>query len=214
MDRLSPTGKFHLWKLRVLPMLESKAQKMGLKDAVELIPTVLDDTLCTAYAQWLSSRKDPALKDVLDFLESWMVSNKECSTDSFASRKWLPGETIEEYVAELESLAAPLHIKSSDRVFKIQFVQGLPPEVQPFLRLELNGASWPSISQLVDKAKSLKLIPSPNASSACALHPNKPNGPMSSRGSSIRCFNCGGYGHLANICPSHRSKRQGNGSRW
>jgi hypothetical protein len=68
MDRLTPTSKFDLWKLRTVPLLESKAKKMGLTEPTELLPMALDDTMCTAYSQWLTSHKNPKLTDALDFL--------------------------------------------------------------------------------------------------------------------------------------------------
>jgi hypothetical protein len=221
MDRLSPSGKFNLWKLRVIPLLEAKAKKFGFKETTELLPTVLDDTLCTAYAQWLASHKDPPLKDALDFIENWMVNNRESSADTFLTRKWLPDESLEEYVAELEELAASLHIKSSDRAFKMRFVEGLPEKIQPFLRLEITGATWPPMSQLVEKAKVLKITPhgvqdvdAVRESSSCALNSTKEKQSgsrktYSPRYSSIECFKCGGYGHVARVCPT--ATHQGNG---
>ena len=223
MDRLIPTGKFNLWKLRVIPLLEAKAKKMGLTGATELLPTVLDDTLCTAYAQWLVSHKDPPLTDALDFIENWMANNRQVSSETFCSRKWLPTESLEEYVAELEMLAAPLYVKSSDRAFKVRFVEGLPDEIQPFLRLEITGTTWPPMSHLVEKAKALKVVPrnaqrvdAVEENLSCALNneKHKQRGYVKSsshRYHSIQCFKCGGYGHVARVCPTEM--HQGNGRR-
>lgn len=224
MDRLSPTSKFNLWKLRAIPTLEAKAKKMGLNDAAELLPTLLDDTLCTVYAQWLPSHKDPTLKEAIDFLESWLLNNKETSSDSFMTRKWLHGESLEEFASDLEALAASLHIKSSDRAFKAQFINGLPAEAQPFLRLQVTGTTWPSMTQLVDHAKALKIYPpartsdfqSPpdtiHSSPSCGLNHKAP---QPSRLASVRCFTCNGFGHMARICPSTPKLRHpGKGQRW
>ena len=76
VDRLTPTSKFQLWKLRVIPTLTAKATKLGITDPCELLPTVLDDKLCTAYAQWLPAHKSPSLDDAVLFLENWLVSNQ------------------------------------------------------------------------------------------------------------------------------------------
>jgi hypothetical protein len=214
MDRLTPTSKFDLWKLRTIPHLESKAKKMGITEVAELLPMVLDDTLCTAYAQWLNSHKNPNLTDAIDFLESWMVANKSVSSNDFLSRKWVPGETIEEYIADLESLAALLYIKPSDRAFKLHLIDGLPPEAQPFLRMEITGSTWPSISQLIEKTKALRIVPTNNSFTAAVTSQHgleERSRPNVSR-PVIQCFNCQGYGHLARGCASPR-QTQGKGNR-
>jgi hypothetical protein len=160
MEKLTPNTDFSLWKLRVVPALTAKAAKSGIKEPAELLPTVLDDTVCTAYAQWLDSTPDPPMNKALDFLQNWLLTNKGSTAEYFLARSWTYGETVEEYVNALANLAAPLHINTSDRAFKSKFVDGLPLSVQPFLRLELRGASWPSLGSLIERVKLLAVRPS------------------------------------------------------
>jgi hypothetical protein len=216
--------------MRTIPLLIAKASKLGVKDPMDLLPTVLDDTLCTTFAQWFSSHKTSTLEDALDFLESWLISFTGTSSSEFLSRRWYVSESLEEYIADLETLAAPLNIKISDRAFKLRFIEGLPQEAQPFLRLELSGASWPSVQQLSEKVRQLRCHPNVAVSAVSSSDKKRLSGsekdPMwetlqnrSSGGGGNRtgnrggggndgkCYNCGGFGHMARVCPSSRNNK-------
>ena len=220
LERLTPSTNFTLWRLRVLPQLESKANKAQIT-VVELLPTVLDDTICIAYSQWLNTTKKQTLAEAVEFLEQWITTNQPSSTDHFLSRKWKHGESIECYLSELEALAASVHIKSGDRAFKAKFVEGLPQDIQPFIRLELKGNAWPSLSTLVEKVKLMGVRPT---QSIFATEISEPVDTVCSTQKDIRprnrqeqtapptrpqehrrgpqCYNCSGYGHIARQCPS------------
>ena len=98
MEKLTPTTNFRLWKLRVIPLLTAKTAKWGLKDEIDLLPTVLDDTLCTVFGQWLVTTTDRSMDKALDFLSTWLITEQGHSSEPFLSRKWCNGETLEKFV--------------------------------------------------------------------------------------------------------------------
>jgi hypothetical protein len=100
MDRLTKSTNFAIWKMRVVPLVQAKAKKMGV-EPIDLLPTVLDDVMCSVYARWLSSHDDPKLDDALAHLDEWLQVEAEFTVNSFFDRKWNPGESVEEFVTEL-----------------------------------------------------------------------------------------------------------------
>jgi hypothetical protein len=148
--------------------------------------------MCTAYSNSVTSRTSTTLNEALDFLEKWIMNDKGGSSTNFLTKLWQTEESVEVYVADLETLAAPLLVKSSDRQFKLRFIESLPKNIKPFFRMELQGASWPSINQLVEKVKLLNIHPStaincsteseePSPVVNAALPPKNPQRPSSSR---------------------------------
>jgi hypothetical protein len=67
------------------------------------------------------------------------MNDKGGSSTNFLTRRWQTAEAV--YVADLETLAAPLLVKPSDRQFKLLFIEGLSENMQPFLQMELQGTS-------------------------------------------------------------------------
>jgi hypothetical protein len=230
MDRLTPHSNFSLWKLRAIPTLVAKATKLGIKEPRDLLPTLLDDTLCIVYGQWLAAHTTATLDEAVDYLEQWMLEDKNFTSRAFYERQWRHGEALEEFVADLEVLAMAQHISTADRAFKLRLIEGFPPEIQPFLRLEIKGATWPSVTKLVEKAKMLKIKPSQtvhattdqsqeavaaviNPTSSSASSARVEGGGSREPFTSPQCFNCGGYGHVARLCPSPHQDRATNSQR-
>ena len=211
MDRLSPTSDFWSWQLRIRPTLKARAKKAEVTE-LDLLSTLLDDTLCGVYAIWVHSNKKGTLEEALVHLEDWFKSKLTSgeARKAFASRDWRAGESIEEYILELQRLARPLAIKESDRAFKLRLIDGLPISLQPFLRLTL-GEKWPPMAELVLKIRTLGIQPQSVDDFAATTyqrtvglqHTKNQRHPRS------KCFNCGGFGHMASVCPSPKPRQMG-----
>ena len=221
MERLSLTMDFTVWKMRTLPTLEKESKKTEIS-TLDLLPTVLNDTLCLVFGDWRSTNPDGSLKDALQYLETWCLAQVDSgeALKKFMSRRWQAGEAIEDFAHDLRRLAVPLALSDTDRAFKVQLIAGLPSAAQPFIRMCLKD-KWPSTPVLVAKTKTLGIQPDVvlmntiatkiicqlcnrigHSAAACNMGRRRDT-------AQPQCFKCGSWGHVQRWCKAQRPHPMG-----
>ena len=209
-----------------------------LKGAETILPMFLEGTALSVYSE-LSETQKQNLQSIKDSLMNAFSVNPFRAYEQFAKRVWRD-EPVDVYMAELRKLARLAGI-SSDKLLLRAFVTGLPSVVSRELRAT-SGIESMALSTLVERARALmsELVEHPCA--AAALRPTvsgarkgaveRPfivkderkcfgcGGPHLVRNcpkkdvivKEVKCWTCGGVGHLSRVCPSGQgnSSKQGN----
>ena len=129
--------------------------------------------------------------------------------DTFFSHRLHPGETVDEYLGDLQDL---IEENTSDQWLSCAFVSGLPSLV----RQQLCGSSrmeHMTLEQILSRAQALMLeeveVDEPVAAVAgqCRVLPRVPVGPPltpnKQNAVTVQCYKCGGPNHFARDCANH-----------
>ena len=138
--------------------------------------------------------------------------------DTFVSRRLHPGETVDEYLGDLQDLARLFEENTSDRWLSCAFVSGLPGPV----RRQLRGSSrmeHMTLEQILARVRALMTeeteVDEPVAAAAGRhrVLPNVPAAPPPTPDKQsavvVQCYKCGCPNHFARDCrqPGAKSRR-------
>ena len=122
------SGDVATWlkKLKLVALLKK------VEDVASLIPLYLDGAAFAVYDQMEEGKKKVAV-EVEKVLLSAFAKNKFFAYDDFRQRSWIPGESVDVFLADLRRLAGLAGIETDDLI-RCAFVCGLPSDVSAQLR--------------------------------------------------------------------------------
>ena len=190
--------------------------KLKKVDALhEFLPLFLEGAAFAIYDQLTDKDKEDGVKIEEALLNAFAQDNFG-AYDSFRRRSWLPGESVDVYLADLWRLARLAKVES-DELVRCAFICGLPSDVSARLRTTANISST-DLSTVAEQARIYLANEQYHNASVSARGRGRDQrklkeeiergqsaddvGCVDSRKSNrkkIECYNCGGD-HLARHC--------------
>ena len=132
--------------------------------------------------------------------------------EEFATRCLRPEETVYVYVADLRRLAMLVDGSASEEWIKCKLISGLPGN----LKTQLVAVCSLEQMTLADVTDRVRALANACGTSIGAVSLRRPGGePPSYRGDSggdgVKCFKCGGIGHISRNCSSPSGGSRGGG---
>lgn len=118
--------------------------------------------------------------------------------ESFITRRYNPGESVDVYLSDLNRLAGLTGGRVDDFI-KAAFISGLPPEMSG----QLKAASALDQMTLAEVAERARTISFDTALPALVAREGTKPGRRP-----LRCFTCDQEGHTTRTCPDKKSKRR------
>jgi len=129
--------------------------------------------------------------------------------ETFVARRVRVGESVDVYLADLSRIASMMSPNPGEEWLTCAFVCGLPTEMKSQLQATCSLAKM-KLHEIVEKARGLAAVVTEEACFASAIKAvNRGDG--GARGP-IRCFQCGGLGHIARECPGGVKRKRDNRS--
>ena len=237
-DRMTNESKFDL---KLIPEFDGSTSVVDWIERVELtcnlcdvrrthtvIPLRLAGGALSVYQQ-LSIAEKADFNSIRNALYKAFAMDPCTAYERFASRKLMPGETVDVFFAGLKKLAVLFGSGVSERTYAYAFVAGLPARVKQLLRASTAISSTP-IEQLLERARAIiqdeedlgePVVLAAQTAQDSTRGSSSPN--TSTNGKCFRCgrrghfsrnctdrgrrriccFQCGGVGHLAQNCPGN-----------
>ena len=220
MDTMQPVRAFNGTNCDVGEWLEKMklvAKLKKIQDVSTLLPLYLEGPAFAVYNQ-LSSTDKAKSTSIETALEAAFGKDQFDAYDLFKKRTWMPGESVEVYLADLRQLARTAKVETTELVF-LAFVTGLPKEVANQLR-----ASELRKTHDLEKATELARIlvasygvaglvakqdPVSQKKWKCYLCQKEHPTVTCSLSKPGVCWKCGQKGHMINDCTNKKS-RSGN----
>ena len=194
-----------------LEKVELVCRLRGVTELEEVIPLRLTAGAFAVYQQIPDADKEDAVK-IKEALCAAFAHDSFVAYEKFVSRKLLPFETVDVFLAELRRLAA-LFGGISDRGLTCAFIAGLPESVRQGLRTGCRVESM-RLEDLLVRARAVladrgvaNVEPQTFAAVAQTSRPaatGRNCGAVTVRVQERRCYNCNGVNHLAKDCLSKR----------
>lgn len=170
----------------------------GVTELEEVIPLRLTRGAFAVYQQIPDADKEDAAK-IKKALCAAFAHDSFVAYEKFTSRKLLPSETVDVFLAELRRLSA-LFGGISERGLTCAFIAGLPQTVQQSLRTGCRVESM-RLDELLVRARAAladsNVVYSDARASAAVPAATAVSGEQRR---ARRCFNCNGANHLARDC--------------
>ena len=150
----------------------------GVHNIERVLPLRLRGGALSVY-RWLTHDQREDLQQHMAFALDPFVA-----FDTFVSRCLLPGETVDEYLGDLQDLAHLIERNTSDQWLSCAFVSGLPSPVRRQLRGS-SGMEHMTLEEILARARALMMeeveVNEPVAAAArrCQVLPRVPVGPPS-----------------------------------
>lgn len=179
-----------------LEKLEMVCDLQGIKKISSFLPLFLEKGAFSVY-QTLSTdvRNDYGqLKQAL--LSAFSLSPQQ-AYNSFISRKLLPGESVDVFVADLKRLAILVSPYLNEEWVTHGFIAGLPSRIVE----QITAASIKStdpLDRVVQLARNLMRTTGSEFTDVTCVAQQKPR-------IEVRCFSCEESGHISRFCPNKKT---------
>ena len=186
----------------------------GVDNVERLLPLRLRGGALSVYRLLTRDQRED-LQQVKQALLVAFAPDPFVAFDTFVLRCLHPGETVDEYLGDLQDLARLIEENTSDLWLSCAFVSGLPGPV----RRQLRGSSrmeHMTLEQILARARALMTeeaeVDEPVAAAArqCRVLPCVPAAPPSTpdeqNAVAVQCCKCGGPNHFARDCQQPRGK--------
>lgn len=162
-------------------------------------------------AIWESIDGKSTFKSVIDRLETF-INQEDRPADPLIhliERKWLPHETIYDFVRDLKKRAAFITTNKSaiDDLVKLQLIRSVPDSIAPVI----------AVSSNLNEIVSLLVAISPPEQPICAAvsKTTSENRLVSSnKRPRLICFNCDTFGHISRRCRAEPTNCAVCGKKW
>lgn len=166
--------------------LEFVASLQGVTDMEKFLPLFLSGGAYAVYqAIPIGDKNDYAT--VKSCLLKAFSADPFNAYEQFLSRRLLPGESVDVYLADLKRLAGLVDSTVSDHWLKCAFISGLPDNARSQLRAACSVDSM-SLNGVLERARTLL-----KSAETCMV--SLARKPVST------CFACGESGHFRRACP-------------
>lgn len=135
-----------------LRKLKLVAQLKEIDKLESFLPLYLDGAAFAVYDQLSADDKKDALK-IENALLAAFAQDLFSAYDSFQQRTWMPGESVDVYLADLRRLSRVAGVES-DALIRCAFICGLPTDVSAQLRASAQIQSTP-LSTVAEQARIL-----------------------------------------------------------
>lgn len=188
-----------------------------IADIATILPLFLEGPAFAVFNQMDGKNKTSAA-EIERVLRDAFALDPFTAYERFCSRRWLPGEPVDVFLADLQRLADLASVKT-DALVSRAFIVGLPPAVSLQLRSIARLQNLSHI-QLLEHARVFMANhqePTALVSHSVHLASRTPD----TRGSSSKprrtCFGCGEQGHFIRNCPKKSAAKKpqqsaGNGA--
>jgi len=175
--------------------LVAKLQK--IKDLQTFFPLFLTGSAYNVYKSLEEDDKEDYAK-VKAILVNKFCSDSCLAYEELIRRKFLPGETVEAYYADISRLLKLVDPDAKEILFKSAFLAGLPNDIKDKIRSS-NDVIVLSISDVIQRAKSIiKSAEICNVAQQSKTYESKVNDYNQKQ----TCFVCRKVGHFAKTCPN------------
>lgn len=191
----SGSGDFTEWSDK----LELVAKLQKINDLHDFVPLFLSGAAFAVYQQLSEDvKKDYGLLKA-ELVQAFGVN---CFTayESLQSRKYVDGETVDVYMADLRRLVTLVGQPNPESMLKCAFVSGLPVEVAIQLK-SIVAIEKLNLDEIVTRAR--MILSTQSDTIPCAVGALKQN-------KTVQCYKCSGLGHIARFCPKLDVKTEGN----
>ena len=191
-----------------LEQVELVCEMCGVDNVERVLPLRLRGGALSVY-RWLTHDERKDSQQVKQVLLVAFVSDPFVTFDTFVLYCLCPGETVNEYLGDLQNLARLIEENTSDRWLSCAFLSGLPGPV----RQQLRGASrmeHMTLEQILVRAWALmtKEVEVDQPVVAAAGQPwvlpcvpvGRPSTPDKQNVVTVQCYKCEGSNHFAWDC--------------
>lgn len=169
----------------------------SVEDVAGVIPLRLTGGAFAVYLQ-MSEADRKVTQKVKDALKTAFAVDPFVAYEQFVSRKLLPGELPDVFLAELRRLA-PLFGGMSDKGLACAFVSGLPEGVRQLLRTGSRLEEL-SLEQILTRARAVMRDDPPLGAAGMEFSVKGSRTEPPPAASPFLCHECGGPNHLARDC--------------
>ena len=201
---ISPDHTVSEW----LEQVELVCELCGVDNVERVLPLRLRGGALSVYRRLTRDQRED-LSQVKQALLAAFAPDPFVAFDKFVSRRLRPGETVDEYLGDLQDLARLIEEKPSDRWLSCAFVSGLPGQV----RQQLRGSSrmeHMTLEEILARARALMTEEVEVDEHVAAagkrrrVLPRVPVDPSSTSdqqdAAAVQCYKCGGPNHFARDC--------------
>ena len=197
-----------------LEQVELVCEMCGVNNVERVLPLRLRGRALSGYRRLTRDQRED-LQQVKQALLVAFAPDPFVPFHTFVSRHLRPGETVDEYLGDLQDLARLIEENTSNRWLSCAFMSGLPGPVRRKLRGS-SGMEHMTPKQILTRARALMTeeveVDEPVAVTAGRRQvlPRVPVGPPSTpekqNAVTVQCYKCGGPNHFARNCRQPRGK--------
>ena len=200
-----------------LEQVELVCEMCGVDNVERVLPLRLRGGALSVYRRLTRDQRED-LQQVKQALLVAFVPGPFIAFDTFISRRLRPGETVDEYLGDLQDLAHLIEENTSDRWLSCTFVSGLPGPVRRQLRRS-SRMEHMTLEEILARARTLMTeeaeVDDPVAAAAGQrrvlprVPAAQPSTPDKQNAVAVQCYKCGGPNHFARDCrqPGNKSRR-------